>query len=353
MGKPHVKTMMQQLAQLPVPITHDAVSSLNDSCSWRSVAFLRDMLMEQGCLPPADRNLLLFQRWFTEKLRGLNDPAHRKLVEQFTAWHVLRRLRTLADQAPVTAKQVDRAHGQVNVAVAFLAWLRARDTDLERCAQADIDAWFSESFNTRRHASAFLKWAIKGRLLGKVEIPHRRIPNPMPLTQHERVELLRRLVQDPDIHPIARVSCLLMALYAQPLQRILQLSVDDVVDADGEISIAFGDLPTPVPEPFAAILRNYIANGRHPTPGNRESRWLLPSVNPGQPITGAGIRKHLRRHGLPALSGRSSALHQLLLDAPPPVVAGMLGFTEHHLAQVAGQAGLTWSRYAAGDHQRL
>ena len=44
-----------------------------------------------------------------------------------------------------------------------------------------------------------------------------------------------------------------MLLYAQPLSRVLRLTVTDVTrDDDGQVLIRLGDPPAPVPEPFAS-----------------------------------------------------------------------------------------------------
>ncbi|MEU3219422.1 hypothetical protein [Streptomyces sp. NPDC006971] len=43
------------------------------------MAYLRDRLIQAGVLPPADRQLLLFQRWLAEKLPAIDDAGHRRL----------------------------------------------------------------------------------------------------------------------------------------------------------------------------------------------------------------------------------------------------------------------------------
>ncbi|MGW7346784.1 hypothetical protein [Streptomyces sp. NPDC054854] len=58
-NQPHVQQNLQALARNQVPLTHEGLSRLTP---WRSVAYLRDLLMQCGVLPPADRHLLLFQR---------------------------------------------------------------------------------------------------------------------------------------------------------------------------------------------------------------------------------------------------------------------------------------------------
>ncbi|MGH3672829.1 MAG: hypothetical protein ACRDSH_19730 [Pseudonocardiaceae bacterium] len=98
--------MLRTLADPNTPITHDTLNRLSP---WRSVAYLRDLLMHHGVLPPADRHLTLFQRWLGDTLADADRPEHRQVVERFAAWHVQRRLHRFADRGPVTTKQTQQA----------------------------------------------------------------------------------------------------------------------------------------------------------------------------------------------------------------------------------------------------
>lgn len=42
----------------------------------------------------------------------------------------------------------------------------------------------------------------------------------------------------------------------------------------------------------------------------------------------------------------------LVLQAPPSVVAGMLGYHTVHAEALAAETGSTWKKYAPGDHGR-
>jgi len=42
----------------------------------------------------------------------------------------------------------------------------------------------------------------------------------------------------------------------------------------------------------------------------------------------------------------------MLLQAPPSVVAAMIGYAPARAEAIAAQAGGTWKQYAAGDHTR-
>lgn len=128
---------------------------------WRSVAYLRDLLMLHGVLPRADRHLILFQRWLRDALTEITDPDHQQVITRFATWHVLHRLRRFAERGPVTDKQTDSARIEVRQAIAFLTWLRERDRDLPNCGQADIDAWYAGAYTARRRTNAFLRWAMR------------------------------------------------------------------------------------------------------------------------------------------------------------------------------------------------
>jgi hypothetical protein len=109
--------------------------------------------------------------------------------------------------------------------------------------------------------------------------------------------------------------------------------------------IRLGDPPTPVPEPFADLLRRLAAQAH-----DNEHGWLFPGRLAGQPITYRTLSHQLRQLEFPLIDARVSALRQLVLQVPAPVVADALGFHQKSTARQVAHAGATWSRYAAGDH---
>jgi hypothetical protein len=54
--------------------------------------------------------------------------------------------------------------------------------------------------------------------------------------------------------------------------------------------------------------------------------------------------------GIPNITSRTAALRELLLQAPAPVVARMLGYSTTRAEHLAAAAGSTWKTYAPGDH---
>lgn len=139
-------------------------------------------------------------------------------------------------------------------------------------------------------------------------------------------------------------ACLLL-LYAQPLSRIHRLTASDIIETDQGLLIRLGDPPTPVPDPFADLLRQLA-----PAAQANEHGWLFPGQFAGQPISYGTLSRRMRQLGFPLIDARVSAVRQLVLQAPAPVVADALGFHQKSTARQVANAGATWSRYAPGDH---
>lgn len=63
------------------------------------------------------------------------------------------------------------------------------------------------------------------------------------------------------------------------------------------------------------------------------------------------MHRRLHRLGFPLKQARVSALRELVLQAPAPVIADALGFHQKSTSRQARNAGSTWSRYPAMDTQ--
>ena len=344
----HVQRNLRALAHGEVPLTHDGLDRLTPP---RSVAYLRDLLMSCGILPAIDRHLLSFQRWLTQYLGAVDDPEHRKVLEQFATWHLLRKLRDHAARQPLGEKRDHQARRNLTRASLFLTWLSDHDQNLANCTQADLDAWHAEAFLARRPAQMFLRWCMTSGRMPRLDIPIRSTENPAPISQRQRLALLRRLLDDQQTELLDRVAAILILLYAQSVTRISGLTIDDLIHEGPDLLIALGDPPSPVPEPFASLLTQYVKIRPNTTTAtNPNARWLFPGRRAGQPLTPTAIEGRLRRIGITARTTRTSAIRQLVLQAPAPVVAGMLGYHHETTTRLASAVASPWSHYAPGDH---
>jgi hypothetical protein len=189
--------------------------------NWRTVAFLRELLMSCGALPAVDKHLLIFERWLDERLSHAEHHDHVRLLQQFATWHVLRRLRSRAERGHLGPAPTNEARQRVNQAAAFLAWLGGRGRALADCTQADVDAWHADAVRHPAPGSDVPALVhahrpdAEARPAGQVHL------QPVPHTQERRLDLIRQWLTDPNWPLRERVAGLLLLLYAQPVSRIV------------------------------------------------------------------------------------------------------------------------------------
>ncbi|MER5915864.1 hypothetical protein ABT124_36985 [Streptomyces sp. NPDC001982] len=342
--------LLRRLGRGEIELTHEAFHTLQP---WRAVAHLRELLMACGVLPVVDKQICSFERWLVGHLADITDPEDAQLIRRFATWEVLPRLRTRAEKKPITPSGRRYAGDQVKHATAFLRWLSEQGLTLATCGQSNIDTWHVEhNEHGRNTIRPFLLWCIANRLTRRFRLPAAVVRQASPLPDHERVALLGRLLTDHDLPLRPRVAAAIVLLYAQPLSRIVRLTIDDVLrDDDGQTLLRLGEPPSPVPEPVAALLLSWIdQRDNMNTATNRDSRWLFPGRRAGQPMHPETLAALVNELGIPATAGRAAAIREHVLETPAPVVADALGYHQVTTAKLATQAGGTWSRYAAGDH---
>ena len=353
LDNPQVPQLLAALASGQVPLSHEALHELPN---WRTVAYLRDLLMSSGILPVVDKQLLHFQTWLHHQLVERSNSHRYRLLVQFSRWHQLPRLTARARARPLTSATRRFASEQFTHAGRFLDWLDGRGHHLAHVTQNDIDAWHAQARDSHKRVTrAFLTWAIEARLMPKLALPPLRQTNTgQRITQNRRLALLRRILTDEEPPLRSRVAGCLVLLYAQPVSRIVRLTVDDVILGDeGQVRIRLGDPPTPVPEPFASLLLRAVNERENThTATNPDARWLFPGRRAGQPLNVDTLRTCIRELGIPGSATRVAALRQLVLQAPAPVVATALGFCYHTTHRHHSEAGGTWKTYAPGDHSQ-
>ncbi|MFI9176364.1 hypothetical protein [Streptomyces lincolnensis] len=125
--------------------------------------------------------------------------------------------------------------------------------------------------------------------------------DPEPLHQHCRLAMLRRVPNDDSLPLRARGAAALVLLYAQPVSRIVRLTIDD----ETTVTVQLGDPPSPLPEPVASLMRAYIQSRQHlPHASSRSSQWLFSGRQPGQPD------RRLRSFLVSRATGRSEHGHR-------------------------------------------
>jgi site-specific recombinase XerD len=162
--------------------------------------------------------------------------------------------------------------------------------------------------------------------------------------------LLGHLLTDHELPLRSRVAAVIVLLYAQRVSRIVRLTLEDVIYDGDQVMLRLGEPPSPVPTPFAQLLLAWInERDNMNTATNPNSRWLFPGRRARQPMHPTTLAALVHKLGVPT---RTAAIRQHLLDMPAAVVADALSYHPVTTAKIDTQIGVTWSRYAPGDHTR-
>lgn len=135
--------------------------------------------------------------------------------------------------------------------------------------------------STRHTARTFLVWAARNHRT-TLTIPHRSARSSPALGQDQRITWIRLLLTDPVESSTYRLAGLLLLLYAQPLTRIAALRTADVTDTEHGLTLRLGDDHAPVPEPFAELTREHLAD----RPNLRHIHTDSPACSPAGPRAG-------------------------------------------------------------------
>lgn len=162
------------------------------------------------------------------------------------------------------------------------------------------------------------------------------------LSDRERLDALRRLLDDVTVDDRLRIAGWLVALYAQPAARIVRLTAADLTITNDAAFVCLGEevpLPQPLRDPAARVLHRATATPRAP--------WLFPGQKAGRPAHPAHLSRRLRRLGVPILPARSSALAALIHRIPAPVLAELLGLHAHTVANASAQLKADYAAHVA------
>jgi hypothetical protein len=103
-----------------------------------------------------------------------------------------------------------------------------------------------------------------------------------------------------------------------------------------------------VTSPAECLASAQSAPAGKSAPANHASTWLFPGRNAGQPAAYRAMFTQLRDLGLPMRTARISALRQLILQVPAPVIADALGFHYTTTTRQHVHASAPWSQYIGG-----
>ncbi|EWT03913.1 hypothetical protein N864_16025 [Intrasporangium chromatireducens Q5-1] len=349
--------VLADLAAGTTALTHDA---LDAHPRRRGADYLRHVLVAADVLPARDEPLARIEAWVATVLAEVQDGEHRRLLQGYATWQVLRRLRRRAARSATGHSPTGYPRTQLRTAARFLNWLDQQGLTLDRCRQGDLDDWLAAT-PTGYPARDFLAWAAEHHHCIPMLVPATARNTGTAIDADERWALVARLLHDDSLDLADRVAGALLLCYGQQLSRIAVMRTDQVHHrGDPDIvALRFAAHEIIVPEPLSGLLTDLAAAGRRSHRGigsPATSPWLFPGHLPGRPITAARLGERLRLLGIRALPARRATLVQLAAEVPAAVLAELLNLTPATATRWTRDSGADWSGYAAElahrhDHQ--
>jgi integrase len=333
--------LLGQIARGELSCTHDTLDAYpSRRVAWR----VEHLLVAVGALPARDPALARLEQWID---RLLEESDHEPFLRPFASWVVLRRYRRKSQRVALGSHELARAKAELRSGVGFLDWLTERDRDLDRCTQADVDAWMAGERADRYIARQFARWAMAQKLMPRLDFPfgHRGGPT-APITERDRLELARRLLGDQAIPARDRLAAILVAVYAQPIGRVARFTLGDITISDGNTTIRFGETPVTLPGPLANAVREWLHQRDAAMPPMvAPSPWLFPGNPPSRPIGELALSRRLKRIGVDCNDDRRAALLHLAGEIPAAILSDLVGVHVNTATAWAEIAGRPWGDY--------
>ncbi|WP_405161545.1 XRE family transcriptional regulator [Nocardia sp. NBC_01499] len=339
-------TLLARLARQHTEITHD---SLDELAQDRGTRYVRAHLVATGILPARNENLAQLRLWVDTTLTGL--PAHHtRLLRPFAEWHVLRDARRRADRGTYTEHAASGDRTDIRAAMLLLQWLDAQNLTLADLEQAHLDTWLSANPTKQRALRSFARWIVARGVTAKLEVPIRKRTEPTQFVDDTELRRqLHRCLTDEKLPIALRVAGTLIRLYAMPVSRIVELTVDQYRREENNAYLTIDRHPVLLPPKLAQLIETLAAQRPrslidHPS---GSTHYLLPGHIPNHPRQALALTAMLRQYGLPTIAARNTAMIEAVTQLPPIVVSDLFGLNPNTATAWARYAQDSWAAYLA------
>lgn len=338
--------VFEELATGRLPISHD---TFRDRLPVdRRHGYLRDLLTSTGVLEPYAPAIERIHPWLVALVEQ-HPAAHAEILNRFARWHVLRRMRQHAAAGTLTSSIVNGGRSHILAAGRLLAWTHQQQTTITALTQTQLENYLSHRQGAHSTLSRFLVWLGASRTNTTIKVTHR--PTQLPevtMTDEARWRRVELLLHDNTINSYSRVAGLFLLLFAQPLNKIMRMTRDQVAEhAGGRVFVTFDTVPIQLPPDVGELLLDHM-RGYSPASYRAEGAdWLFPGRLPGRSMHTEPVRRVLVSHGIHPRKSRSTATFALAGHIPTPVLADLLGISRNTATRWAALAARDWSAYIA------
>ncbi|MBU3061935.1 hypothetical protein KO481_10405 [Nocardia sp. NEAU-G5] len=186
------------------------------------------------------------------------------------------------------------------------------------------------------------------QIANNIEIPRIKTSLPQQFQNTaDHTEQLRRCLTDDTLPLPFRIIGALVRLYALPVARILELTVDRFSRDDTNAYLIIDQHPVVMPPSLAALIEQQIQHAPATTRPAAQPPYLLPGCPPSRPRNIHGVSDTLNKLGLPSLAARNTAMMANIADLDTIVVTDMFGVSPTSAHRWAAYAQTSWAQFLA------
>ncbi|WP_405803688.1 hypothetical protein OG729_01290 [Streptomyces sp. NBC_00210] len=170
------------------------------------------------------------------------------------------------------------------------------------------------------------------------------------LEDDDRVQQLRRCINDNTLPLDVRVIGSLVLLMGLQITRILELTTNDVAVQEATVQLKLDGTLLQLPPRLAQLVLKHLEHAEAAWEVNRAASttpWLFAGLNPARPIQSQYIYLKLRRLGLGGLAGRNTARLALAADVSASILAALTGTSIDNATDWANFVKRNWTDYIA------
>lgn len=182
--------------------------------------------------------------------------------------------------------------------------------------QLHVDRFLAEHAGYRDGIRSFLRFLNrKEKLFRRLTIVtiRRHLPSHAFLDERQYQTLLGAWLAPDDRHLKGALICLLMALYAQPIRRLVRLRLSDLQhDPTGTYRVLFGRVEIPLHPAVGALLTRYLQHrtALSATDDPWRNDYLFTGRHHGGHLSEAAVGGYLREYGVTAQALYTTAIYQ-------------------------------------------
>lgn len=173
-------------------------------------------------------------------------------------------------------------------ALELLTWLDKQGTELPDLRQGHLERWLDSGPPNRKDVRAFVLWTHQRGLTSNLTVPVRTPEDPTTfLEDDDRVQQLRRCINDATLPLDVRVIGSLVLLMGLQITRILELTTNDVAVQESTVQLKLDGNLLQLPPRLAQLVIQHLKHAEAAWESNRTASttpWLFAGLNPARPI---------------------------------------------------------------------